>query len=171
MHTKPLPDREFALSWWCYDVDSGLLFWLRRPTVRSRVRVGDVAGTVHRDGYVQIGLHHKVYQAHRLIWKMQTGADPIDEIDHVNGVRNDNRWVNLRAATRSQQGMNKPTPNFHRGVHFIAKSGKYGAQIKAYGKHIWLGVHNTPESACAAYRAKAEELHGEFAKPGQCSCL
>jgi hypothetical protein len=111
-----------------------------------------------------------LFMTHRIIWKRQTGAEPI-EVDHWNGVRDDNRWGNLREATRSQQNMNKATPNHHRGVHFIAANKKFGAQIKAHGQHLWLGCFVTPEEACLAYRLKAAELHQEFSKEGRCSCL
>lgn len=77
----------------------------------------------------------------------------------------------LREATSSQNKMNRITPNFHRGVHYQALSGKYGAQIKANGVHQWLGSFNTPEQACAAYRAAADRLHLEFKGPRGCTCL
>lgn len=92
------------------------------------------------------------------------------EIDHRNGVRNDNRWLNLREATSSQNKFNRKVVNHHRGVHFIARDRKFGAQIRAEGEHHWLGSFLLPEDACRAYRAAAAALHGEFLKPGRCGC-
>lgn len=166
---KPLPDRDIISECFHYDVDSGLLYWKRRPWIRSRVRLGDIAGTLHRSGYYQTSINGEVFMVHRLIWKMQTGVDPV-EIDHVNRVCSDNRWVNLREATSSQQKVNRETPNCHRGVHYIASKGLYGSQIKMEGRHEWLGLFKTPEEACAAYRFRASELHGAFQGPSRCGC-
>ena len=166
---KPLPDRGLIAECFHYDVDTGLLHWKRRPWIRSRVRAGDVAGTLHRSGYYQTAINGTVYMVHRLIWKLQTGVDPV-EIDHINRVPSDNRWVNLREATSSQQKVNRETRNPHRGVHYIAPRKKYGAQIKLEGRHEWLGLFDTPEEACAVYRARAEKLHGEFQGPSRCGC-
>lgn len=168
---NPLPDRDYLLRSFDYDMDSGLLLWKVRPSVRSRRRPGDEAGSLHHSGYVQIGIVGTLFLAHRLIWKRETGADPLAEIDHRNGVRNDNRWANLRAAVRSEQNMNRAARNPHKGVHFMPHRGKYGAQIKAFGEHRWLGSFDTPEAACRAYREAAAALHGEFVKPGVCGCL
>lgn len=166
---NPLPERALLLDLFAYDMDSGALTYRRRPAFNSRRREGDEAGTLHHSGYLQVKVGPKLYQAHRLIWMMQTGANPV-EIDHRNRVRNDNRWSNLREATRSQQGMNKSVKNPHRGVHFIAARGLYGAQIKANGEHTWLGCYLLPEDACRAYRAAAAAMHGEFIQPGACGC-
>lgn len=168
---NPLPPFYDLQYLFMYDMDSGELRWRNRPSIRSRRRAGDLAGSQHHSGYLQVGIGKVIYMAHRLIWKLETGQDPWCEIDHRNGVRDDNRWLNIRPATRSEQNMNKSTPNYHRGVHFISASRKFGAQIKANGEHIWLGCHETPEQACAAYREAAARLHGEFVKPGRCSCL
>ena len=151
-------------------MDTGLLLWAERPWVRSKVYPGDIAGTLHHSGYVQVHCGGALFMGHRLIWKRQTGVDPVDEIDHFNGVRSDNRWGNLREATKSQQNTNRITPNYHRGVHFIPRMNKYGAQIKANGAHLWLGCFDVPEDACLAYRIKARELHQDFARAGRCSC-
>ena len=166
----PLPDQETLVRLFDYDPETGVLTWRVRPAVNSRLHPGDLAGTLHHSGYIQVGVDGVIYLAHRLIWKRQTGCDPDPEVDHRNRVRNDNRWANLREATVSEQLVNRLTGNYHRGVHLIAKSGKFGAQIKVDRHHIWLGVHDTPEAACRVYRVTSALLHGEFAPPGGCSC-
>lgn len=169
MKTNPLPSQAELRGLFTYDPLTGLLYWRVRPSFKSRRQAGEEAGTLHHSGYVQVGLAGTIYMAHRLIWKLMRGDDPI-EVDHHNGVRSDNRWLNLREATRSQQGMNKPTPNYHRGVHFMARNGKFGAQIKVDCEHRWLGSFDTPDAACAAFRRAAAGLHGAFYRPGPCGC-
>src|SRR5690348_8622850 len=73
---------------------------------RCRVKVGDMAGTPHPDGYVQINIGGRLYLAHRLVWLHVYGEWPIAYLDHINGVRDDNRLINLRPATHSQNKAN-----------------------------------------------------------------
>lgn len=89
-------------------------------------------------------------------------------IDHKNGNGLDNRKENLRFATRSQNNCNrrKLDKNIPKGVYFCKASKKpvYIAQIKFNKKHYYLGRFKTAEEAHEAYKKKAIELHGEFAK-------
>ena len=167
MRKNPLPSREKLLSLFTYDMDTGAFCWKERPAWNSRKRAGDDAGTLHYNGAIQVLVDKKLYLAHRLIWKMQTGVDP-DEIDHRNGVPSDNRWANLREATRGQNCMNRGTRKAHKGV--FAHRGAFQAQIRANGLVEWLGYFRDPEEACAAYRKRAKELHGAFHRQGTCSC-
>lgn len=167
MYKNPLPSRDMLLSLLSYDMDSGELCWIERPAWNSRKRAGDPAGTLHYNGAVQVKVKGRLYLAHRLIWKMQTGVDP-DEIDHRNGVPSDNRWVNIREATRGQNCMNRGTRKAHKGV--FAHRGRFQAQIRANGTLEWLGYFDTPEEACAAYRKRAHEVHREFHRQGTCGC-
>jgi len=59
---------------------------------------GKIAGCVDKRDYVVINLDGKAYKAHRLIYLLVTGIDP-EQIDHINGICNDNRWCNLRQAS------------------------------------------------------------------------
>lgn len=103
-----------------------------------------------------------------LIWALHYGAFPRGEIDHINGVRDDNRLVNLREVSRSQQMINRRTFNGKaiclKGVSTDKrrKSPGYVARITRDGITHHLDQFPTPELAHAAYCAAAEELHGEF---------
>lgn len=163
----PLPAQAILVELFDYDPESGELCW--RGKASRKHHPGMAAGTLHHSGYLQVAIDGTIYMAHRLIWKRQTGRDPFPEVDHRNGVRSDNRWRNLREATSSQQNMNKITPNAHRGVHWAAAHRRFGAQIKANGERRWLGLFDTAEEACAAYRKAAARLHGDFAK-AKCAC-
>lgn len=102
---------------------------------------------------------------HRIIWKMHAGSDAIYRIDHRNQIRDDNRWVNLREATASQNrfngGIDANNTSGHRGVFFQAN--KWRAQITVQNKKRHLGYYATREQASAAYKAAAKLYAGEFA--------
>ncbi len=92
----------------------------------------------------------------------------VDEVDHENTVRSDNRWDNLRAATRGQNRANcgayKNNTSGLKGVSFYKRTGKWKAQIQASGKKTFLGYFLTKEAAHQAYAHAANEYFGEFAR-------
>src|SRR5271157_2682369 len=94
-----------------YDPESGLLTHKGRLNVRKtkfdgRIRSGMVAGYVTSIGYLVVKIHSRAYCTHRVIWAMVTGSWPKYQIDHVNLIKTDNRWINLREATISQNKAN-----------------------------------------------------------------
>lgn len=117
------------------------------------------------DGYVVTFIDRKVYRVHRLAWLYMTGDWPPADIDHANGVRNDNRWINLRAATRSQNlaNMKKRTSGL-KGVTWNKRAQKWVAQISCRPRPVYCGHFDSAEEAHAAYMAKAREMYGEFAR-------
>src|SRR5690349_15052213 len=86
-----------------YDPETGVFIWY---TSRGHCKAGNVAGSLNL-GYILIGICNFKYQAHRLAWLYMTGEWPTFEIDHKNGVSSDNRWENLREATRIINGQNR----------------------------------------------------------------
>lgn len=97
-----------------------------------------------------------------------TGEWPPDEIDHINGVRDDNRWVNLRIATRGQNLCNarrrSDNTSGYKGVCWDANKGKWLASITINRKNKFLGHYETPEAGHEAYFVAAREHFGEFAR-------
>ena len=87
--------------------------FIRLITKCSRAKVGQIAGTTHPLGYIKICLNKKIYSAHRLAYLYQTGEWPPFEVDHINGNKSDNSWVNLRLATSSQNKANREWQNNH----------------------------------------------------------
>lgn len=151
-----------------YNQDTGEFTWL---VSAGRVMAGKKAGCLIRDGYINIRVDSIIYRAHRLAWFYITGSWPQNDIDHINGVRNDNRLCNLRPATRSQNLANmrltaKNTSGF-KGASFFPRLGCWKSRIRHKGKQITIGYFATPEEAHAAYCAEATKLNGEFFNPGR----
>lgn len=142
-----------------YCQDTGLLTWRVRPA--NSVKLGDVAGSKNNEGYMSAEIKGVAYKIHRLVWLWMTGAWPESCIDHVNGDRSDNRWANLRLATRSQNGQNrKLNANNKSGyIGVYPFFGKWRAQIAIKGKQIYIGTFDTVEDAAKAYAQKKRELH------------
>jgi len=91
------------------------------------------------------------------------------QVDHRNHNTLDNRKLNLRPATKSQNAANKigrtRLISPYKGVTLIPRCStrKWRAKIQWLGKMYHIGVFPTPEEAHEAYKIKAKELHGEFA--------
>jgi hypothetical protein len=151
-----------------YDPETGFLFW---NAPRPRVKVGRRAGYLHHRGYVYLEINGKHYAAHRLAWFYMTGTMPAKQIDHINRHRADNRFVNLREATHSENRANSKSCNKSglKGIGYIpflkntAKCWK--AQITHNKKVIYLGSFHTKEEAHIAYCDAAKRLHGDFFSP------
>ncbi len=104
MKRKPLPTADRLRALFSYDRDSGVLSW---NVARQGLKTGDVAGWLSRYGYRCVTVDYLSYQAHNIIWKLVTGRDPNPELDHINRIRDDNRWDNLRECTHSENCTNK----------------------------------------------------------------
>lgn len=165
-----------------YNAD-GTLTWKPRPREHFRTNKGwrvfrarfegKPAGTDQSMGYRSVIIQMKSYLTHRIIWEMHYGPIPKGmQVDHINGIRNDNRIENLRLATNSQNGMNKgPQSNNQRGLKGVRfdprrKKRPYSARIMFGGKDISLGQFPTAEEAHAAYCVAAVKYHGTFSKTG-----
>ena len=151
-----------------YNPDTGVFTW--KKVNSNRIKVGDVAGCkANNKGYISImiRINKKLYSAHRLAHLYMTGNFPPIDIDHINHNPSDNRWCNLRAATKSQNlanvKMHKDNTTGYKGVSCDKRINKYKAEIRHNGKRITLGYFDTPIEAHAAYKKKAIEICGEFA--------
>ena len=142
-----------------YEPDTGNLVW-RFDRCANKV-AGKIAGSLN-NGYFRIRIDGKGYFAHRIIWLYVYGAWPANDIDHINGIKTDNRIFNLREATKSQNGQNQRKPQSHNTSGYLGVSaykGKWKATIKLSGNNLFIGYYNTPEAAYAAYLSKKRELH------------
>lgn len=146
-----------------YDAYTGSLFW--KIDRGNRFRAGQEAGHLH-DGYVVIGFNRKYYKAHRLAWLLTYGEWPSQDIDHINRNSADNRIINLRECSPSQnqanRNGNRNNSTGHRGVTFHKRLGKFQAAIRVNRKPIHLGTFDTALEASAAYTAAAIASFGDF---------
>ena len=140
----------------------------------SRYAGAEAFTTTSEDGYRTGTVGGKTYRAHRVIWLIQTGAWPADEIDHRNGKRSDNRWCNLRNATKgeNQRNQRRRTDNSSgaTGVRWHKRDGKWEARLQVDGAYRHLGRFDTKEEAVRAREKANSELgfterHGTRSPP------
>ena len=157
-----------------YDSSTGL--FTRKVSTTNRVKVGDVAGSPNQKGYINIMVDGRLYPAHRLAWLYEHGIWPQGQIDHINGVKADNRIANLREATNGQNKQNMRSARADNGsgllgVRWHDRDQRWHARIMLDGKAKHLGSFGSSEEAQAAYLAAKRELHdfGEIAKDAAAS--
>lgn len=143
-----------------YQRDTGVFIW--RIASGARAKAGATAGAFDTYGYRQIQIKKRLYLAHRLAWLYEFGYWPEKTIDHINGIKDDNRIDNLREVSMQQNKQNlKGATKSNKttgilGVYAVpSKRNPYAAQIGLNKKKIHLGRFPTLELAKEA-RAKAE---------------
>jgi len=158
-------DIEYAKSVLHYNPDTGIFTWIASPA--TRVKIGDIAGSLTTNGYMVISLKRISFKAHRIAWVMHYGVQP-KELDHINTIKSDNRIANLRECTVSQNQSNKPArkknTSGRKGVCWNKATSKWQASISKDGKDIYIGRFANIEDAAAAYAKAAKIHHGEFAR-------
>lgn len=173
---KPLPELAYILKVLNYDPCTGVFTWQERDISQfknsHRMKVfnskhaGKEAGCLSPDGYIYIRLKGSSFLAHRIAWKILTGEDPEDEVDHENRIRRDNRASNLRPAEPTQNRCNTDMRYNNttglKGAVYDPKLKKYRAAIGHRNKKYYLGLYESAEAAHEAYRTAAERLHGGY---------
>lgn len=132
---------------------------------KGRCQKGEKAGAVNGVGYRLIQIDGVRYYAHRLAWLYVNGY-MAEVIDHINGVRDDNRIVNLRPAsylTNSYNtSKNKGNTSGYRGVVWHKQRKKWVVQIKVGGKTRSFGLYDDINVAAEVAKQERKKLHGEF---------
>ena len=162
---------DFIRSILDYDPGTGVFRWKHRPDHPQKWNtkfVGRIAGTRIK-GHLAITVQFPgKYYAHRLAWLHYYGKWPQDEVDHINGVRDDNRIANLRAANRSENACNGKKRSCNTsgfvGVSWSAYHKSWEARIRKDTRYVWRKRFATAQEAHEARRAKLSEIHGEFAR-------
>jgi hypothetical protein len=167
MAVKTLPPTELLRQLFQYDSESGNLFYKAGP------RLGKPAFTaIHKWGYYIGHVSGQRFRAHRIIWKMQTGRDPLGQIDHIDGDKKNNKWSNLRDVSSRENSRNMPKLQRNQsgvtGVSKLAKSKKWRARIWG-DKEIYIGLFASKEDAIAA-RKQYEKLLGYHTNHGRETC-
>lgn len=155
-------EREELIRLLDYDQETGLFRW---RVAKKGIAAGTVAGSKSWHGYSMIRLNKRMYMTHRLAWFYVHGAWPAHDLDHINGVRDDNRWVNLREATRAENLQNQRKPKAGSlsgfvGVYFHKRARKWAAEIVVDRKKHYLGLFNCPTAAyLLGYLPAKRRLH------------
>lgn len=143
-----------------YRPETGEFFALN-PSINRPA--GRKLGTLHSTGYIVIRIDDKLYKAHRLAWLYMTGTFPKMKIDHVNRIKSDNHWGNLRDVSHSQNCENNPIKKSNRsgfvGVGWSKSMKKWRARIMYGYKGKHLGYFDCPKEAHEAYCVAAAKYH------------
>lgn len=174
--TAIIPSQEELLTMFDYNKDTGILTWLDRDISQfSSVAAhasfkarwaGKEVGFICAEGYRKMGMKKSVHSVHKIIWKMVYGEDvpyPEFEIDHINGVRTDNRIKNLRKVTKSENqrnaAMRKNNQSGVMGVNWVKSRQRWVCRIWDGKIHKYLGQFAHLEDAKIC-RERAERVLG-----------
>jgi hypothetical protein len=178
MTDKLLPSPEMLRKLLRYEPETGFLFWLPREheffksdrdCMAWNTRFCEKQAFCHTKalGYQEgVVMWNRLY-AHRVIWAMQTGTWPENQIDHIDNDPSNNKWVNLRAATRAENSCNKTkkknSTSKYLGVYLYRDKKTWIAKASKNNKNIHIGYFKSEEDAARAYDLRAKQVHGEFA--------
>jgi hypothetical protein len=173
MKIKPLPPLEYLQECFEYNADTGEVFWKVRPlhhfknshamniwnSQQSNKKIDCI-----KFGYIVVKINYVIYQLHRIIWKLNTGNEPKELIDHKDGNKLNNRIENLREASQSECKLNNVVRKNNqvgiKGLHIVR--GKYRTTISHNGKQYNLGCFDTIEEASKVHQEASLKYHGEF---------
>lgn len=152
-----------------FEYRAGDLYW-KKIVGNGRVKIGDKAGYLQKNGYRKIHIKNKTYGAHRLIFMFHYGYMP-KIIDHINGNPTDNRIENLRECSQEENARNRKKPKTYakkssnfKGVCYQKSLDKWVAHIKVNAKSLHLGYFNDEGDAAMAYDNAARLYFGVYAR-------
>lgn len=156
-------------STFAYEPGTGIVRWLIHTRGHGGlIHPGDEAGTIRKDGRVEISYKDARYLRSRLAWFLMKGEWPSEEVDHRNLNPGDDSWDNLRLATSSQQKMNtrlrRDNTSGEKGVCFRDPTRGWTARISVNGKQVNLGNFKNKDDAIAMRRAAAAAAYGDFVR-------
>lgn len=147
-----------------YDAETGDFTRINiyNDDVRRIDNIGKIIGNPSSNGYLEITVGHSKFSAHKLAWYFIYGEVPSENIDHIDGNKQNNKISNLRLRSPLEnmrnRGINKNNSTGYNGV-YLSSNGKYRARIKIEGKLIGLGTFVNFEDAVKA-RKEANEFYG-----------
>lgn len=144
-----------------YDPYTGIFTSLEN---QGRRKIGDIAGSKSDgDDYILIKVDGYKTGAHRLAILYMTGRLPSEKTDHINGIKFDNRYCNLREVTNQMNVQNARVARKNNKTGFlgvVAQGKKFVSNLRFSGKRIYLGTHDTAEDAYKAY-VEAKRIYHE----------
>ena len=144
-----------------YEPDTGIFTW--RHTLRRICRQGDVVGSKKGGGYLEVEYQGNRILLHRLAWLYVTGHWPRGVIDHINGIKHDNRICNLRDVDATINAQNRRSAQARSksgliGAH-ARKTGRFESRIKVEDRSVYIGQFDAAEDAHEAYTLAKRDLH------------
>lgn len=150
-----------------YNPDTGIFTWIQSTALK--IKIGQVAGTETKNGYRQLRYKNKCYLLHKLAFLYMTGSIPI-EVDHIDTVKDNNKWNNLRGSTKAQNQHNVSlrvdNTSGIKGVCWNKKTKRWITYLKVQGKVIHRGCFINIEDAKSDIRLAREKYHVEFTNHG-----
>lgn len=160
--TKPVALETRVRALFDYHTE-GYLIWREPPQGR---KLGQRAGCVLRNQYVQVMVDHRRYLVHRLIWLWHHGVLP-RQLDHIDRNRANNRIENLRPATLKEnagnRGKSEGKSSRWKGVHWCNTIRRWVASLQAKTGKQHLGAYDDEADAAMAYNEAALVYFGAFA--------
>lgn len=158
------PTQDELKALYHYDPETGVFTNLQ---TKGKGVAGQEAGGINRLGYREMRVFNRLCTAHRLAVLYMTGTFPERPltVDHINGIRHDNRWINLRLATMVEQNWNsaahRDNQSSLKGAWPCKTTGRWQSIIQDGSKRVWLGRFDTALDAHEAWIKAATELRGE----------
>lgn len=156
-----------------YNPDTGIFTWKYRADCPEKWNgrfAGITAGGINKSGHVAIAIGEVRYYAHRLAWLYMTGEWPEGDIDRKDTNYANNKWDNLRLASRSNNMANmrrtRTNTSGYKGVYWSEAAKKWTARITVNYEGIYLGIFDDPKIAHKAYVKAANKYFGEYAHAG-----
>ena len=137
-----------------FDYKEGKLY--RKVDRGGASQKGTEVGRTTNEGYIETKINGTHYRVHRLIYQMFKGHISRNaQVDHINGIRDDNRIENLRLVTSRGNQWNRHTAK----GYTIRPYNRYEVSIKAFDKKLYIGSYGSEEEATAAYKEAKEKYH------------
>lgn len=157
---------ETAWKYFEPDFERGLLIWKPRDLVEFSSSshgktwltkfCGKSAGSMDTSGYIQVAFGKTAFRRSRILWAMKHGEWPLI-IDHINGIKTDDRLQNLRNVGPAENSRNRwlqaNNKTGYNGVRLCKMSGRYISQITVDKELINLGRYKTARAAAAVREA------------------
>jgi hypothetical protein len=138
-----------------YNSESGTLCWSANHPTHSK-RGKPIGSTSH--GYITFRLLGGHAAGHRVAWLLHFGEWPSGHIDHVNGIRSDNRIANLRDVTPYANARNKPSILVGRMVGAVRDGDEWSAVILKYAQTVEVGRFSTSKEASEAAKHEQQKV-------------
>jgi hypothetical protein len=178
---KPLPEVSRLKERLDYNPNTGIVIWKMRDVSEFKTQhrcdiwnskfANKEVGCLLLDcGYRTVGLDWTSYYVHRIIWKIVTENEPANEIDHINGIRDDNRFCNLREAivleNNHNRGLQKNNTSGYKGVIWSKTLRKWIGKVRLNYTRYYTDKFDTAIEANDALCTLRASLHNKFSNNG-----